>query len=413
MHVNLDKTNRWLDKTILVGLLASTFLLPLLFGSISIVLALLLSLAAAFCFYFSGARTRFTWQPTLAALLGGFMLLGVAFAINADTPNDMSFLVSFLSLALPILLYQYLNNLPKPPSFFRIAVYCALGCVLGLLFAHAQRYGLGIGRTVAVSAGSNAVARVAAVLGFLALVGVRPDLRSLSNLVFCAAWVASLLIIILAGSRGALLAVPIMSLVALAVALPQLWRQSKRATVAVLGVIVGVLLIVVYVDPNGFITRFVQTMAELAAGRLPGLSSELRYEMLVGAWNAFWQSPLVGHGWAGHWEALVSNHPTPEIFAPVKQYFSYHNDVADFAVAGGTLGLMAYAIIIAAPIINLAIDPKLRANPRAVYGLVLLPAAYVVFGLTDFVFGFDLLTTLYGFSLAFILSAAKASQVPS
>ena len=391
-------------------LLASTLFLPTLFGSISIIVALILSLVFGLSAFFTGSKTRFEWQPTLAALLGAFALLGVVSSFSANSPNDLSFLVSFLGLALPILLYQYLVNLPKPPTFFTIAVYCLLGCLLGALFAHAQRYGLGIGRTVAVAAGSNAVARVAALLGFLALACLSIDLRTKQKLVIFAP-VAALAIVMLSGSRGTLLAVPIMLFVAMAFALPKMWTSSKVITLALVGAAAVGFIFLVAVDPNSFVSRFGYTITELASGRLPGHSSELRFEMLVGAWNAFLQSPLIGYGWSGHWEALIQNHPTPEIFGPVKQYFSYHNDLADFAVAGGILGLVAYAIIIAAPIVNLLIDPKLRANRRAAYGLVLLPVSYFVFGLTDFVFGFDLLTTLYGFSLAFILAAAKASQM--
>jgi len=393
-------------------LLAGTFFLPTLFGSISIIVALVLSLVFGLSAFFDGSKTRFELQPTLTALLGGFLLLGVIFAINAETPNDLSFLVSFLGLALPISLYQYLVRLPKPPTFTRVAVYCLLGCLLGVLFAHAQRYGLGIDRTVAVSAGPNAIARVAALFGFLALVGLSLDVKAKSNLVILAP-IAALALIVLSGSRGTMLAVPIMFAVAMGFALPYLWNRSKRITLALAGGVALLMVLVVAIDPNGFVSRFSHTISELAAGRLLGHSSELRFEMLVGAWHAFMQSPIIGHGWAGHWQALVANHPTPEIFAPVKQYFSFHNDIADFAVAGGILGLVAYAIIIAAPIVNLLIDPKLRANRRAAYGLVLLPVSYFVFGLTDFVFGFDLLTTLYGFSLAFILAAAKASQIES
>lgn len=404
------RRNAAFDKVLIVGLSGATFLLPTLLGSVAIVLALLMSLVGASRFCFSGARKTFVWQPTLAALLGAFALLGVVSSFSANSPNDLSFLVSFLGLALPILLYQYLVNLPKPPTFFTIAVYCLLGCLLGALFAHAQRYGLGIGRTVAVAAGSNAVARVAALLGFLALACLSIDLRTKQKLVIFAP-VAALAIVMLSGSRGTLLAVPIMLFVAMAFALPKLWTSSKVITLALVGAAAAGFFFLVAVDPNSFVSRFGYTITELASGRLPGHSSELRFEMLVGAWNAFLQSPLIGYGWSGHWEALIQNHPTPEIFGPVKQYFSYHNDLADFAVAGGILGLVAYAIIIAAPIVNLLIDPKLRANRRAAYGLVLLPVSYFVFGLTDFVFGFDLLTTLYGFSLAFILAAAKASQI--
>lgn len=408
MLTNLRAKNVIFDRFLLLGLLATTFFLPTLFGSLSIVLALILALIAGLRFFASSRiRRGFCWQPTLAALLAVFGLLGLVSALSADEVNDMSFLVNFLGLAFPILLYQYLVSLPQPPSVSRIAAYCLIGSLLGLLFAHAQYYGLGIGRTVAIAAGSNAIARVAALLGFLALIGLNPKMRSQSNLVVIAPIVA-IGIVVLSGSRGTLIAIPIMLTIVLVFVLPLIWVKSRLWTTLMLVAIAVSVAGLVLIDPNGFVSRVFRTLTEMAAGRLPGNSSELRYQMLVGAWNAFQQSPIIGYGWAGHWDALMQAHPTPEIFAPVKQYFSFHNDIADFAVAGGILGLFAYAILLFAPIVNLLFDQSLQQNRLVAYALVLLPTSYFIFGFTDFVFGFDLLTTLYGFSLAFVLAAAKA-----
>jgi len=398
-----------IDRLLLAGLLATIFLLPTLFGSISIVLALVLSLIAGLRFSLSSKlRQAFDWQPTLTALFAVFLTLGLLFALNADEIGDMSFLVSFLGLAFPILLYQYLTSLARPPRLVKVAAYCLLGCLLGLLFALAQRYGLGIRRTVSVAAGANAVARVAALLGFLALIGLGQNLLSKRTLLAMAP-IAAIGIVVLSGSRGTLLAIPVMLLVALVFALPAMWVKSRSLTAFSLVAISILAFGLVTIDPNGFVSRSMSTVSKLAAGQLPGNSAALRYEMLVGAWNAFQQSPILGHGWAGHWEALMQSHPTPEIFAPVKQHFSYHNDVADFAVAGGAFGVLAYFVLLLVPVVNLIADQKLRHNRAVAYALVLIPIAYAIFGLTDFVFGFDLLTTLYGFSLAFVLAAAKTS----
>lgn len=408
MSTNLLARNVIFDRFLLSGLLATTFFLPTLFGSLSIVLALILALIAGLRFFASSRiRQAFCWQPTLAALLAVFGVLGLVSALSADEVNDMSFLVSFLGLAFPILLYQYLVALPQPPSVSRIAAYCLIGSLVGLLFAHAQYYGLGIGRTVAIAAGSNAIARVAALLGFLALIGLNPKMRTQSNLVVIAP-IAAIGVVVLSGSKGTVIAVPLMLAIALLFALPMLWARSRVLTMFVLVATIVAVAGFVLVDPYGFVSRAINTIVELAAGQLPGNSSELRYQMLVGAWNAFQQSPIIGYGWAGQWDALMQAHPTPEIFAPVKQYFSFHNDIADFAVAGGILGLFAYAILLFAPIVNLLFDQSLQQDRLVAYALVLLPTSYFIFGFTDFIFGFDLLTTLYGFSLAFVLAAAKA-----
>lgn len=398
------------DRIFVVAILATTFFLPTLFGSISIALALLIALIAIIrTIFISSARQNFIWQPTLSVLLLSFIALFALFAINAKHPGDLSFIVNFLGLAFPLFLYQFLVHANVRVSFDRIAKMCFVGCTIGLLFALAQRYGLGIDRVVAVAAGSNAVARVAATLGFLALAAIVFH-KNIKSIVPVAAVICAIGIVYLSGSRGTLLTLPIMALIAGLFALPWLWQKSKWLTIASFVALVVSATAFVLWDQNDFVVRAVFTVSELAQGRMDGHSSELRFQLLVGAWNAFWQSPIIGHGWAGHWDALMQNHPTPEIFEPVRQYFSYHNDIADFAVAGGVFGLIAYELLLAAPLLNLVFDARLRQNMPAAYALVLLPVSYFLFGLTDFIFGFDLLTTLYGFSLAFVLAAARQSS---
>ena len=405
------RKNGIVDQLLLVGILATTFFLPTLFGSISIAFALLLALFAGTVGAARSVRNaEFVWQPTLLALLGSFAILFGLFALNARSAADLGHLVSFLGLALPLLLYQFLITLKKPVTFARIAKYCVLGLLIGLLFAFVQKFGLGIHRTVAVAAGSNAVARAAVILGFLAIACVRWRLLSRGNMGVIALG-AAILIVLLSGSRGALLTVPIATLIAIAFVTPVVWEKSKPLFAGIIALLVAACAVLIMLDPSGMVSRTGYTLSEMFSGRLPGLSSELRFELLVGAWKAFLQAPVTGYGWAGHWDALMSVTNDPEYFAPVRHYFTFHNDIADFAVAGGVIGLFAYAMIILAPIANLILDPDLRANRRAAYALVLLPVCYFFFGLTDFVFGFDLLTTLYGFSLAFILAAAKGERV--
>ena len=393
------------------ALLSLTFFLPTLFGSISIAFALLLAMFAGTVGSFRSLRSaEFVWQPTLVALLGSFLILLSIFAFNARSAGDLGHLVSFLGLALPILLYQFLITLKKPVTFARIARYCVLGCLLGVVFALTQKFGLNMDRTVAVAAGANAVARVAIIFGFLAIACVQWRLLLRGNFSVIALG-AAILIVLLSGSRGALLTVPIATLIAVAFVTPVVWEKSKQLFAGIIALLVAACAVLIVLDPSGMVSRTGYTLSEMFSGRLPGLSSELRFELLVGAWKAFLQAPLAGYGWAGHWDALMSVTNDPEYFAPVRHYFTFHNDIADFAVAGGVIGLFAYAMIILAPIANLILDPDLRANRRAAYALVLLPVCYFFFGLTDFVFGFDLLTTLYGFSLAFILAAAKGERV--
>lgn len=405
------KHNNIVDRVLLVGLLATTFMLPTMFGSISIILALLLALIGGL---YGLTRLKgvgnFVWQPTLTMLLLSFVLLAVVSAISANKIADLSFLVSFLGLVLPILLYQFLRLLPSPLTFSQIAKFCLIGCSLGLIFAFAQRFELGIGRTVAIAAGSNAVARVAVLLGLLALTGLALEGRAVKK-VYLLAPIFAVGIVMLTGSRGALISLPALFLIVFLFAAPLMWARAKKLLGALVIAAVAGAVILYTLNPFGFISRSINTVSVLLSGNVPGSSSELRYEMLVGAWEAFHNSPITGYGWFGLWDALIANHSKPEMFASVKQYFSYHNDLADFAVAGGLVGVCIYILLIGAPVLNLMLDKELRTNRTAAYALIIIPASYLLFGLTDFTFGFDLLTTLYGFSLAFVLAVAKSPTV--
>ncbi len=398
-----------IDKLLVGSLLIASFAVPVILGSIATIAALVLALLAGLRWAIAFRPNSGTyWQPTMTMFLIVFCLLGLSFTVTAKTPDDIKYVVNFLSLPLSFLLFQYLRFLPKRPTLLMIAWICWVGAIAGFAYAAYRFHIVGQGRITSMGAGANAVARVAAILGFIALCGDFKDFRLRHWPLFLAA-VASTLTVIYTGSRGTLLALPFMASVLLLCGFPAAWSKSKPK--ALLGAVLLFVcaLVVVWLDPARLSTRLWTTLISLTEGNL-GYSSSLRFELLQAAWSAFQANPVWGYGWAGLWEASQSHHQTPEIFDGLKTYFSYHNDLADFAVAAGLVGIGCYIALLVMPLVNLIGSQNLRKNPSAIYLLVLLPVSFFVFGLTDFVFGFDLLTTVYVFLFAFIFAAVDANQ---
>jgi O-antigen ligase len=74
---------------------------------------------------------------------------------------------------------------------------------------------------------------------------------------------------------------------------------------------------------------------------------------------------------------------------------SLHNDVADFAVAAGIVGIGVYLLLLATPLVAAWFSPRDSLYWIRLYGVAVLVISYVCAGLTDLMFGFEFHTALY------------------
>jgi O-antigen ligase len=109
--------------------------------------------------------------------------------------------------------------------------------------------------------------------------------------------------------------------------------------------------------------------------------------------QAFYNSPWVGHGWAN-------------IMGSVQPYLSagdsaldrlpqLHNDVLNFAVGGGVVGVLCYVAIISTPLIGMVYSPLDRFRSFRLFGSLMITIVYIGGGLTDLMFGFEFHTYLF------------------
>src|SRR5690606_7233319 len=96
-------------------------------------------------------------------------------------------------------------------------------------------------------------------------------------------------------------------------------------------------------------------------------STNERIYMYHSAWNAFLASPWFGHGMID-FTAIAGQYAPPGNSFPPSGHL--HNDVADFAVIGGGLGLLSYALLLVAPIAGGFVTRGANRNPAIYLGIM-------------------------------------------
>jgi O-antigen ligase len=132
--------------------------------------------------------------------------------------------------------------------------------------------------------------------------------------------------------------------------------------------------------------------------------TEIRLVLWSAAVQAFLDAPLIGHGWVGA-QAIAAEAVGPEQAAVL--YVQFHNDLGNFAVSAGLVGIAAYLLFLLGPIAGVLRSPAdsfASGRAFAVCGIVLL---YAVSGLTDITFGYDLPTVAYALMVALVLGSFR------
>jgi O-antigen ligase len=126
------------------------------------------------------------------------------------------------------------------------------------------------------------------------------------------------------------------------------------------------------------------------------------------AFQSFLEHPIIGTGW--HSFIAVTEGTILESYAAKGHYFNFHSDIANFAVAGGIVGLILYFLLLFAPLLFWD-TPKDHPYFRVrLYWAVTMPILYFALGLTDMVMGFDYPTMFYAFSFAIIWGLTEQTK---
>jgi O-antigen ligase len=374
-------------------LLAGTFLFPYVGGAVTAYVLIGLSLLLI--------AWNLVRPPRLAFDAGAWMfvtawaLIAIAFAITSR-PGSRDYLLSvnFAMFALYPLLAGALQRFAAPGNSARVAVLALAGSFIALAVGAFQVFVQHYGRAEGYASNPIPSATVALFLGVFALVGMFA-IKSGWRYVFLLGPVAALGTVLLAGSRGPLVAVPALGLIAL-IMLP-VRRVLSWGTAAAVVVVAAVAYAL---RPEAF--GRVAVLPKMALDILTGQpiawsldeSGSVRYAIFEGSFAAFQRSPWIGYGWYD--KTIVVGKYTPFNVGfgdPSRAHL--HSDILNLGVSAGLVGLVAYALVLAAPIVSAAMSPRDSQFSGRLFLALSLSVGFLCCGAVNLLFGFEFMTTMY------------------
>jgi len=337
----------------------------------------------------------------LFPLIGG-LLLTIAFCVTARSWLDAAAALYFAPLFLVAPMAALLAKVDSRKLLDWVAIAATIGGVGALVVAGHDRLIAGLDRAGTSVANPIHFADVSVVIGFVGLLGLRSD-RAWVRMASVVGFVAAITAVLLSGSRGPLVAALPMGLCGLVMFATTLSRKQRIALGVVAALVAtGLVGVVSQVDLFrraallGDLVTFIQT------GVTTDASTIERLMLFRTALEAFFSAPIFGHGLANIVSASVGHTPDGYTLPP---YQHLHSDLSDFAVAAGALGIVAYGLMVVAPVFEALVG----AAPRrfeAVYLAVVLTVGYFVMGVTNAVIGILSQTCLFGFGLALVTALA-------
>jgi O-antigen ligase len=360
---------------------------------------------------------RFSLRRSLAdaatwRVAGGFALAfaiaALAFAVSARQAQDalLAFNFTMLLLFAPVALIFLRAAGPRAAAIVAAlglagAATTVLVSIADIVIRHAERAGEHLG------GGPLRLASTATLLGCVSLLGLASG-NGRTRLMYFAGPLLAFVTIALTGSRGAMLAIPLLAVTAV----PFLVKSRRQAVAGVLGIAavlaVG-LAVALAVDSERLMSIFAAAGGAVSGGEAADYSVGTRLAFYQAAWSAFLERPWFGHGWDHVLEAIAPH--LPALYAGQAGLPHLHNDLAQWMVAGGVTGLVAYGLIIAAPIAGVLASPRDSLYRARVMGVSLIAVTYVIHGLTNLMIGFEIHTSLFVILNAIIIGYCRDAPV--
>ncbi|MDP1730778.1 MAG: O-antigen ligase family protein [Devosia sp.] len=384
-------TSASLFERVLLGTVLTVILvLSCLLGFATTYLMAVLAVIAAGNFLYRRREVAWASGAPSKVFLAAFVILALLFAATARQPADVLLAFNFTAFLLYVPLATLFARGAGPGNARRIAWLALAGAAVGCTASAVEVYLLGTGRAGVVISDPIRLADTAVILGFLALMGLTQQKDPL-RWVFLLGPAVALITVSLTGARIAMLAYPVLVLAAMLLLMRRKWLGLLLGAL-----FVGLLLLAAFSGLFGGerLASLLSVVNDILSGNpVADEATRIRLELYKAGWAAFQQSPLIGHGWA----QLMS---TPATFlAETDQVHAslphLHNELLNFAVAGGLTGVAVYLALIVLPVAVALRSPRDSQYPARLVGSVILVTAYLVMGLTDTMLSFELHTALY------------------
>lgn len=347
-------------------------------------------------------------HPTSVAILAAIALVSAAVPfVYRGTPDLLAPL-----LLLPMIATIALGALARPaqwvpgPQVF--AAICLIAAAVALLGGAYEHFVLGVNRP---GLGNNPIhfASLAAMAGCLAMVGVAVG-RSPWRYLFLLGPVFGLASAVIADSRGPMLGALAMSGVGMLVLIGWLWRERSFQLAAGTSAAIAVAGAIYLVGAGNFrVAGILQSGLDIF--RFTGGPDDIRAALYASALEVLRTSPIFGVGLGQ--VMLTADAMFPQLVPPAGLE-NLHADWANFAAMAGSLGLLAYLLLLAAPLL-LLLDRRARRDRPVVLGAVLLSTGQLALGISNATFGILPQTVIYAVALGYFLARARrlALDVPA
>lgn len=356
--------------------------------------------AALLAFLVYGWRERAVFShPTSLAILGAILLVGGVVPFVYRGPQDLLAPV----LILPMLTAVALGALARPskwvPSPTVFASVCLVGSLVALIGGAYEHFVLGIYRP---GLGNNPIhyASLAAVSGCLAMVGVAST-KAPWRYLFLLGPVFALGCAVVADSRGPMLGALAMSAVGMLTLTVWLWRENQfRIAVLVCAGIAVSAIVYLMGTGNARVASILQSGLDIF--RFTGGSDDIRAAMYASAIEVLRTSPLVGLGLG---QIMVTAETMfPNLLAGTGLE-NLHADWANFAAMAGAMGLLAWLMLLFAPLL-LLLERSARRDRALILGAILLSTGQFTLGVSNATFGILPQSVLYAVGLGYFLVLA-------
>jgi O-antigen ligase len=393
-----------LRLALLAVLLLATFVTTCLAGPIGVYVALVAALASLV----------FTFDPPFLAaalrdwgvrcFLVSFFVLWFAFCLTAQSTDDVMAFVDFLAFPVVIPAFALLARRAAPSRITLVATLAALGATVALLNGLYEVKILGAERA---EGGTSSIffSGMAVLLGFFCLLGLLSS-TSKWRWLFLVGHAFAFGAAILGGTRGAMLGYGA-TLVVFAVFTLIFWRRPLKTRVLTL---VLVALSSGLFSVSMFDTSRVGTIATIVTeaatqGSVTDTSTNQRFAIYKGGFYSFLESPIYGHGWWRRFAAAIPYMPEMGLEAMAHDNHAHlHNEILNFGSAAGVIGIIAYLILMAAPIVSAIRSPRTANWPIRITAAVGLVACYMAMGLVDTMFVFEIPKSMYVLCCAVIMA---------
>ncbi len=384
--------------------LAGALLLP--YNGGYVLAYVLMGLTILFVISLLIARGRWEIGAAGWCFMAAWALIAIAFTIDRDAPM----MINFLFLVAVIPLSSWLRRFAAPDSSKVVALLAMAGTVLSAVTA---AWEVTHGRQPrALGFWSDPIwsAEAALILGFLALVGI-PAMTSRWRFLLLLGPAIGTGIVVLSGSRGPLLAAPVILAALLFTSFRPWWKQIVAVT-AVL-VIAGAAVLPLWPSGMHRVQRTGTVIVQLiTTGGIKEHSAGARLEFWKAGTQAFLHKPLTGYGWKRFVRAAYKYLPDKgKAFnakgSELQGNPHLHADILDLGVSAGIMGLLAYALILLGPLLGAIRSPRDSQRSARLTGAIVLSAGYAACGVSYLMFGFEFHTTLYVVLTAIVLGFCR------